>query len=150
MEKNYDVELELCSNCGRETAYLDEERSSDEREVYICTNCGCHYICRSCCSSIEMIKGTKREWLGYLQENLSFPFTGVISEYQGRGLLQEGDTVIVTKVDSEDDLYGVIAAIKEGRKKYYFPICDIYPVDETSVNYQILKDYHIWFANCTY
>jgi hypothetical protein len=46
-----------------------------------------------------------------------------------------------------DDLYGVIVDLRHGRRKYAFPLCDLEVTDKHSPNYQIVRDYAVWFAN---
>jgi hypothetical protein len=44
-------------------------------------------------------------------------------------------------------MYGILIEVKEGRRKLAFPLCDLEATDEQSTNYQLVKDYAIWFAN---
>jgi hypothetical protein len=34
-----------------------------------------------------------------------------------------------------------------GRRKHTFHLCDLAVVDDRSPNYQLVKDYRVWFAN---
>jgi hypothetical protein len=86
-------------------------------------------------------------WEEYLEEHLAFPFVAKVDEWQDRGPLQAGDRVKVTGIGLVDDLYGIIVDLKHGRRKYAFPLCDLEVVDEDSPNYQIIRDYRVWFAN---
>lgn len=88
-----------------------------------------------------------KTWMEYLQENLRFPFDAVIFEPQDEGPLKYGDKLLVKKIDSFDDLYGVIGEVSFKGKKYHFPMCDLQVIDEKSPNYMPLDDYVIWFAN---
>jgi len=86
-------------------------------------------------------------WEEHLSKSLVFPFEARIAEYQERGPLQAGDRVKVTGIGLVDDLYGVIVDLRRGRRKYAFPLCDLEVIDENSPNYQIVRDYAVWFAN---
>ena len=86
-------------------------------------------------------------WEEHLSESLVFPFEAEIAEYQDRGPLQAGDRVKVTGIGLVDELYGVIVDLRRGRRKYAFPLCDLEVKDENSPNYQIVRDYAVWFAN---
>jgi hypothetical protein len=89
-----------------------------------------------------------RVWRVYLRENLKFPFDAVVSEYQDRGPLHTGDRVRVRDLHSViDDLYGLIAKIRSGRGATAFPLCDLEVVEKQSPNYQMVRDYAVWFAN---
>jgi hypothetical protein len=86
-------------------------------------------------------------WEEYLQDKLKLPFEAVIFEPQEKGILKYGDKLIVKKLDSIDDLYGIIGEVSFKGKKYHFPICDLQAIDKKSTNYVPLDDYCIWFAN---
>jgi len=83
----------------------------------------------------------------YLSSVLTFPFKAEVTEFQDRGPLHSGDILDVQEIDSVEDLYGLIVRVKKGRKGYYFPLCDLTPVDAKSSNYQPVRNYAIWFAN---
>jgi hypothetical protein len=86
-------------------------------------------------------------WQEYLEEALKFPFEAKVSEWQERGPLETGDRVKVWGIVDNDDLYGIIVSLSHGRRKYAFPLCDLDAVDESSSNYQPIRDYAVWFAN---
>ena len=87
-------------------------------------------------------------WQEHLENNLRFPFEADIAELLERGPLRVGDTVIVTgNTDAIDEKYGILVDLKMGRRKYAFPLCDLEATDKKSANYQLVKDYIIWFAN---
>jgi hypothetical protein len=86
-------------------------------------------------------------WEDHLGRRLVFPFEAEIAEFQSRGPLQAGDRVKVTGVALVDDLYGVIVDLRLGRRKYALPLCDLEVVDQGSSNYQLVRDYAVWFAN---
>ena len=100
----------------------------------------------------EVLTGVEDDWEAFkvwerhLEQNLRFPFEAVVSEYQERGRLRQGDRIQVLKISALDDLYGVIVSGKRGSESIDFPLCDLAVVGQ-SVNEQIVSDYALWFAN---
>lgn len=87
-------------------------------------------------------------WRKYLEATLVFPFEAIVAESQERGPMRMGDKVKVTGINQvEDDLYGLIADLRVGHRKYAFPLCDLEVTDKASANYQPVRDYVVWFAN---
>jgi Calcium binding len=87
-------------------------------------------------------------WETHLDEVLQFPFEARVAELiSERGPLRIGDRVQVSGLNMVDDLYGVLADVRQGRKRYVFPLCDLEAVDKRSRNYQPVNDYVVWFAN---
>jgi len=151
---DYAPDTDNCSFCGSES---DERIGYNEKEDLLkraCSNCGAVYI-EDAQGEIIVLKGEKRDWAVFLSEHLSFPFEARVDEASDEEIFGRGDPgpirykdrVTVTKTDYEDDLYGVIADIKKGSKKYSYPLCDLAVVDEKSPNYKIVDDYRTWFAN---
>ena len=62
-------------------------------------------------------------------------------------LLRTGDEVTVIRMESFEDLYGILVALRRRRKRFVFPLCDLEVLDQSSPNYQPLRDYVVWFAN---
>ena len=88
-----------------------------------------------------------KAWGEYFKGHLTFPFEAEVKEFQERGPLQAGDRVKVKKIIITEDLYGVIVRVTRGRRRYDFPLCDLEALDEKSPNYQMIRDYRVWFAN---
>ncbi|MGH9769776.1 MAG: calcium-binding protein [Blastocatellia bacterium] len=86
-------------------------------------------------------------WEEHLEEKLSFPFEAEVAEYQERGPLRTGDRVKVKSIVDADDHYGIIVKVGRGEERFAFPLCDLEVTDRQSANYQVVKDYVIWFAN---
>lgn len=86
-------------------------------------------------------------WEGHLQKNLAFPFEAEVDEYQDRGPLRTGDRVTVRGIVDVDDHYGVIVRLRCRRRQYDFPLCDLEVTDKHSPNFQVVRDYVVWFAN---
>ena len=152
---DYAPDTQICSFCGSDS---DERIGYNEKMDLLkraCSNCGVIYI-EDGQEKITILKGGKRDWPAYLKQNFTFPFEAIVDEasdeevfgFGDPGPVRYKDRVTVLNTDFEDDLYGVIANIKKGRKKYSFPLCDLAVVDNTSTNYKLLDDYRMWFANC--
>ena len=88
-----------------------------------------------------------KAWEKYLNEKLSFPFDGKISQYQNKGPLQQGDKIRIHGILGYEAGYGIIVKLRFGRKGYDFPLCDIETLDKTSENEKIIDTYSEWFVN---
>lgn len=87
-------------------------------------------------------------WNKYFVEKLKFPFEAEVNEYQEpRCSIQQGERLKVIKIESEEDLYGIIVEVRWGKKKRYFPLCDLKAIDLDDEGKQALYDYKVWFAN---
>ncbi len=86
-------------------------------------------------------------WEQHLQTCLSFPFEAKIAEVQEQGSLQAGQKVIVHKMLSVDNFYGILVAVKHDGRTHHVPLCDLEVTNLKSANYQPVKDYAVWFAN---
>ena len=87
-------------------------------------------------------------WEQHFEKNLCYPFEAVIAEYQERGPLRGGDKVSVTgSAEATDEMYGIIVDVRVGKRNYALPLCDLEATDKKSPNYQLVKDYAVWFAN---
>ena len=47
----------------------------------------------------------------------------------------------------EDDLYGIIVQVREGKRKGYVPPCDFEVTSSDDRNFWPVRDSVIWFAN---
>ena len=145
-----DLDTEICANCGYEDALYDVKLSAQTKAVvYTCENCGCSYSSDEKTLNLKFYKGMKMDWEEYFRTKLTYPLTCVITEYQERGPLQQGDELAVHGVEHEDDFYGILLNTRKGRKKYVFPACDL-EVKEGGgeENIKALHNYCVWFANC--
>jgi hypothetical protein len=87
-------------------------------------------------------------WQAHLTKRLTFPLEAVVSEFQEHGPLQSGDPVKVTGLnDLVEELYGLIADVRVGHRKYALPLCDLEAADEQSPAHDLLQEYAVWFAN---
>ena len=97
---------------------------------------------------------TKRQWEPWLRGYLMFPFL----------VLRVEDDAFFTKIDEtesfrldhsmevldiieEDDLYGIIVKVRDGRKTGYVPLCDLEVSSKEDDNYWPVREYAVWFAN---
>lgn len=92
-------------------------------------------------------RGALDAWYEHLEENLSFPFEAEITEHQSRGRLRPGDKVKVLDIIDQDDMYGILVAVKQGSATHHFPLCDLTVVGKDSPTKQLVSDYAVWFAN---
>ena len=51
------------------------------------------------------------------------------------------------KIEAYEDPYGLLGRGTYNKETVIFPICDLEALDENSKNYELLKDYCVWFAN---
>ena len=100
-------------------------------------------------------KWEDRDWESWLTNNLSFPFLAIRREderdfrpdYNNKDPFTIDHTFKVEGIELEDDWYGFIAQVKEGRRKGYVPLCDIEVTSKDNTNYWPVREYVVWFAN---
>ena len=96
-----------------------------------------------------------RDWESWLLKSLSFPFEVKRVEDDREFIPQEnneepftiGHIFKVKSIELEDDLYGFIVEVKEGRRKGHVPLCDVEVASKSDPNYWPVKEYVAWFAN---
>jgi hypothetical protein len=88
-----------------------------------------------------------RAWEKHLMERLSFPFEAEIFEHQRGGPLRMGDRVSARGISAVDDLYGIVVEVRYQRRRYDLLLCDLRVADASSPNYELVRDYAVWFAN---
>ncbi len=88
---------------------------------------------------------SEEDWVKHLNQRISLPFLAEVSEFQEAGPIQQGDHVKVYSIEGADDKYGVIVALRIGRKKYHFPLVDLEPITEDQEFRNIIADYKEWF-----
>ena len=98
----------------------------------------------------------KRDWPEWLNAHLSFPFQVVrndddddayftnVADHQPFRL---GHTMTVLALVGEEDMYGIIIKVREGRKIGYVPLCDTEVVSRDDKNFWPVREYAAWFAN---
>jgi hypothetical protein len=149
----FEEETDICSICGADSS-LTGWNEEKELSRFECADCGAVFIYDNDYNE-TLLKGEVRDWEKFLSKNLSFPFTAIVTEFQGdnifieeQGPIKQSDKVLVNKVVGEDDLYGVIVAIKIGKKLFHFPLCDLDVLDKKCTNHKLVQNYGVWFANC--
>jgi hypothetical protein len=92
----------------------------------------------------------------YLSNKFAFPFMAIrindaekvvwegLKNVKSFGL---GHTLKVLCVESEDDFYGIIVKVREGKQTRFVPILDLEMIDTKGMNKQYFEEYAEWFAN---
>ena len=88
-------------------------------------------------------------WKKHLEKKLKFPIKAEVVELMNRGSLRIGDQVIIYGIDELiDEMRGLFAKVTyEKSKEFQFPLADLEVLNQKSKNYQLIKDYVIWYAN---
>jgi hypothetical protein len=98
----------------------------------------------------------KRNWVKWLNDNLSFPFMVVRKEDDDDAYFTDmtehepfrlGHVMKVLKVEYEDDWYGIIVKVREGRRVAHVPLGDVEVVSKMDPNFWPVREYVVWFAN---
>ncbi len=50
-------------------------------------------------------------------------------------------------IEDEDESYGIIVKVREGRKTGYIPLADVEVVSQEDSNFWLVREYVVWFAN---
>lgn len=87
-----------------------------------------------------------QRWVGFLAQNLEFPFAAEVANYREQGPLQEGDVVEVHRISLVDDRHGVVVGVRYRNLQYDVPLIDLEAVDEMSANYRHIDDYVAWWG----
>ena len=62
-------------------------------------------------------------------------------------LFSLGHEMKVVGIDMEDEQYGIIVKVKEGRRVGAVPMCDVEVTLKDNENYWPVREYVVWFAN---
>lgn len=98
----------------------------------------------------------QRDWVEWLNENLTCPFEvrrvddeddAYFSDISDREPFRLGHTFKVLKAELEDDQYGVIVTVSEGRRRGHVPLCDVKVTDKNDSNCWPVREYAVWFVN---
>jgi hypothetical protein len=87
-----------------------------------------------------------RRWRDYFEQNLIFPYDAEVVECLKRGPLNLGDKVIVKRISSIDDHYGIIVEVRFGRKEYHTPLYDLEAFDTIGDNAPLTDYYRDWYS----
>lgn len=97
-----------------------------------------------------------RSWVPWLNSKLTFPFfvkrmddedDAYFTDVADHEPFRLGHVMKVIGIEMEDDLYGIILNVREGRKVGYVPLCDVQVLDKEDPNYWPIREYVVWFAN---
>jgi len=91
-----------------------------------------------------------RAWHQKMKKDMTFPFQAEVEESmeeEDEDFLKDGDLVTVTRIDNLDDLLGTLVEVALQNDKYIIPLFALKATDKNYPQYQILRDYQIWFAN---
>ena len=98
----------------------------------------------------------KREWGPWLRSKFKFPFPVERKEDDDDSFFTDvaksepfrlGHIMNALDIESEDDLYGIILKVKEGRKVGHVPLCDVEVTSRENKNFWPVREYVVWFAN---
>lgn len=132
MENNYDSSWDLVSS---DKGYLPQNEKLFEK---------------------KWDEWNKRDWIKWLKDNLSFPFTvrrmedddnALFSEYFRQQPFRLGHTMEVIRLESNNKDNGIIIKVKEGQEIGYIPLCDVEVRPKTDKNFWPVREYVIWFTN---
>lgn len=97
-----------------------------------------------------------RDWEIWLGTQLSFPFevkreedgddaffTAVASHQPFR----LGHTMNVLGIEGDDDHYGILINVREGKRTGCVPLCDVEVTSRSDPNFWPVREYVVWFAN---
>lgn len=86
------------------------------------------------------------KWEEHLSQTLQFPFETKVAETE-RGELKIGTKIKLLDLDDYDDMYGIFGIGKGEMGAITYPICNLEATNKASKNYELLRNYVVWFAN---
>ena len=98
----------------------------------------------------------ERDWLEWLNENLTFPFLAKREEDVDDAYFTDiakhepfrlGHIMEVISIDSEHSLHGIIVEVKEESRKGLVPLWQLEVTDKNCVNFWAVREYVVWDAN---
>ena len=101
----------------------------------------------------------ERDWASWLESNLSFPFKAKREEDEDDAYFTDvadhtpfriGHTMEVVGLDEEDEedeKYGILVKVKEGKNKGCVPLADLEVKPKTDKNFWPVREYVVWMAN---
>ncbi len=96
-----------------------------------------------------------RDWLTWLAEQLNFPFKVERQEDFSRNPFANhqdkpfdvGHEMKALDLEDEDEMYGIIIKVREGRKTGYVPLAEVEVIPDKDPNFWLVREYVVWFAN---
>ena len=103
----------------------------------------------------KYIEWEKRDWELWLKQNLTFPFKvnrvedfgADLDSPNSKALFGVGHVMDVLSIHDEDDMYGVIISVQEGRRKSYISLGEVEVTSRSNPNFWSVREYVVWFAN---
>jgi hypothetical protein len=98
----------------------------------------------------------RRDWMDWLGTILTFPFEVVRKEDMSENPFEAidrtqpfsvGHRMTALELVDEDDAYGVIVKVREGRETAYLPLCDLEVTSRKDSNFWPVREYVVWYAN---
>lgn len=98
----------------------------------------------------------KRSWELWLRNNIKFPFPVERMEDEDDAYFTDiaksepfrlGHVMKAIDIEMEDDHYGVILKVKEGKRVGHVPLCDVEVTSKENKNFWPVREYVVWFAN---
>ena len=97
----------------------------------------------------------KREWLDWLEDNLTLPFeVDRMEDMDSNPFVDHsdspfavGETMKVIDLEDEDEMRGVIARVSKGKKRGCVPLSDVEVISKEDKNFWPVREYVVWFAN---
>lgn len=86
-------------------------------------------------------------WVEHLDQELTFPVEAIAMDSEANVYIKQGNKMKIIAMSHFEEMYGIIASVRIGRKKYGYPLCVMEVADNTSSNFQPIEDYRTWFAN---
>jgi len=101
-------------------------------------------------------KWENRSWEPWLRNKLKFPFLVERMEDEDDAYFTDiaksepfrlGHVMEAIDIEMEDDHYGVILKVKEGKRIGHIPLCDVEVTSKENENFWPVREYVVWFAN---
>lgn len=98
----------------------------------------------------------KRSWELWLRNNIKFPFPVERMEDEDDAYFTDiaksepfrlGHVMKAIDIEMEDDHYGVILKVREGKRVGHVPLCDVEVTSKENKNFWPVREYVVWFAN---
>ena len=97
-----------------------------------------------------------RSWEPWLRNNLKFPFLVERMEDEDDAYFTDiaksepfrlGHVMEAIDIEMEDDHYGIILKVKDGKRVGHIPLCDAEVTSKENENFWPVREYVVWFAN---
>jgi len=98
----------------------------------------------------------KRDWMAWLEKNLSFPFEvermeddddAFFTDVADHEPFRLGHKMTVLALEGENLRYGIIVKVQEEGRIGYVPLSDLQVTSKSDQNYWPVREYVVWFAN---